>query len=121
MFHMLTCFNLKPGIAIGDFEASYNAFVEYMRENGMVESTGPIGLRQRDTRMDTDAERDHQYFVVMSFRDRAQVDIAWGHLKPHREPAESIHAAVYSKALNPIFICWQDIQSSIPPGRLPEA
>jgi hypothetical protein len=108
---MLTCFNLKPGITIGEFETCYNAFVEYMRKNGMVESTGPIGRRQRDTRMDTDSERDHEFFVVMSFRDRSQVDTAWSHLKPHTEPAESIHGAVYSKALSPIFICWQDIQS----------
>ena len=109
MFHMLTCFNLKDGVALPDFETSYRSFVAYMRDNGMVEESGPIGLRQRDTKMDTDAERDHQFFVIMSFRDRAQVDRAYAHLKPHAEPAESVHAAVYSKAMNPIFICWQDL------------
>ncbi len=109
MFHMLTCFNLKDGVTVSDFEQSYRAFVAYMRNNGMVETSGPIGNRQRDTKMDTDAERDHQYFVIMSFRDRAQVDLVYAHLKPHKEPAESVHASVYSKARNPIFICWQDL------------
>jgi hypothetical protein len=72
MFHMLTCFDLKPGIEIGAFRAAYLGFVEYMRSIDLVECTGPIGQRQRDTRMDTDGERDHEYFVIMSFRDRAR-------------------------------------------------
>ena len=110
MFHMLTCFDLKAGIEIADFRAAYTDFVEYMKSIDLVESTGPIGRRQSDTRMDTDAERKHQYFVIMSFRDRAQVDAAYAHLRPHDEPAESAHYAVYAKVRNQIFICWQDLE-----------
>ena len=110
MFHMLTCFDLEPGIGIGAFRAAYLDFVEYLRGIDLVESTGPIGRRQSDTRMDTDSERDHQYFVIMSFRDRAQVDAAYAKIAPREEPAESVHVAVYSKIRNPIFICWQDIE-----------
>ena len=86
MFHMLTCFNLKPGIEIGSFRAAYMDFVEHMRGIDLVESTGPIGMRQSDTKMDSDSERDHQHFVVMSFRNRAQVDAAYAKLVPHEEP-----------------------------------
>ena len=110
MFHMLTCFNLMPGIEIGAFRAAYRDFVEHMRGVDLVEGTGPIGLRQSDTKMDSDGERDHQYFVVMSFRDRAQVDAAYKKLSQHVDPEESAHEAVYSKVTDQIFICWQDIE-----------
>ncbi len=110
MFHMLTCFDLKPGIEIGAFRAAYLGFVEYMRSIDLVECTGPIGQRQRDTRMDTDGERDHEYFVIMSFRDRAQVDAAYAKLAAHAEPADSGHEAIHSKIQNQIFICWQDME-----------
>ncbi len=110
MFHMLTCFDLKPGIGIEAFRAAYLGFVEHMRSIDLVAFTGPIGRRQRDTRMDTDGERDHEYFVIMSFRDRAQVDAAYALLAAHEEPADAAHDAIYSKIRNQIFICWQDIE-----------
>jgi hypothetical protein len=109
MFHMLTCFDLKPGIDISDFRTVYNEFVDYMRRIELVESSGPIGKRQRDTKMDTDSERDHEFFVIMSFRDRAQVDRAVELLYAHEDPSETVHKAIYSKVLNPVFICWQDL------------
>ena len=67
MFHMLSCFDLNPGEEIGMFQSAYAAFVDEMKRIDLVESTGPIGNRQRDTPMDTDDEREHEYFVVMSF------------------------------------------------------
>ena len=110
MFHMLTCFDLKSDVEIGAFCAAYSDFVEYLRSLDLVERSGPIGRRQSDTKMDTDSERDHEFFVIMTFRDRAQVDAAYAYLVPHEEPAESAHKAVYSKVQNPIFICWQDLE-----------
>ena len=68
MFHMLTCFDLKPDVEIGAFRAAYSDFVAYMRSIDLVERSGPIGRRQSDTKMDTDGERDHAYFVIMTFR-----------------------------------------------------
>ncbi len=110
MFHMLTCFNLKPGIEIGTFRDAYQRFVEHMRSIDLVVGTSPIGRRQSDTKMDTDGERDHKYFVIMSFRDRAQVDRAFAKLMQHEGTEEIVHQAVYSKAANPIFICWEDME-----------
>jgi hypothetical protein len=109
MFHMLTCFNLKPGVDINSFRASLSGFVDYLHHQELVDAIGPVGCRQSDTRMDTDRERDHQYYVIMSFRDRAQADAAYAHLAPHEEPAEAAHKAVYQKVRDPIFICWQDM------------
>jgi hypothetical protein len=106
---MLSCFDLNPGEEIGMFQSAYAAFVDEMKRIDLVESTGPIGNRQRDTPMDTDDEREHEYFVVMSFCDRQQVDAAYAHIQKHIEPGEAAHDAVYSKVLHPVFICWQDL------------
>ena len=109
MFHMLFCFNLKPGETIGAYEESYQTFFEDMRKLDLVETTGPIGRRQNDTPMDTDEERNHEYFVIMSFRDRPQVDDAYAYIMRHVDPGDSSHNSMYAKVANPVFICWQDI------------
>jgi hypothetical protein len=109
MFHMLTCFNLKPGITIEEFRLAIADFTTHLEDGDLVHSTSPIGRRQRHAIMDTDNERDHEYFFIMSFRDRAHCDRAVEYILPHREPADSIHRAVYSKVADPIFICWEDI------------
>ena len=109
MFHMLTCFDLKSGEDIGTFRSAYADFVAYMKSVDLVEESGPVGRRQSDTPMDTDDERDHEYFAIMSFRDRAQVDAAYAYIMKHVEPGESSHNGIYEKAENPVFICWQDM------------
>lgn len=109
MFHMLSCFDLKPGENITDFSEAYAAFVEQMQRLNLVEYSGPVGRRQTDTPMDTDSERDHDYFAVMSFRDRAQVDAAYAHIMDHVGASDIAHEAVYNRVLNPVFICWQDL------------
>ena len=109
MFHMLSCFNLKPGEDVAVFRSAYADFVAYMKSIDLVEDSGPIGQRQSDTPMDTDGERDHAYFVIMSFSDRAQVDAAYAYIKKHVEPGESSHNKMYKRVENPVFICWQDL------------
>lgn len=112
MFHMLSCFDLKPGEEIAVFRTAYTALVEEMKQAGLVESSGPIGARQNDTPMDTDDEREHQYFAVMSFRDRAQVDAAYAHILQHVGPTDAAHDKVYTRVLSPVFICWQDLSEA---------
>jgi hypothetical protein len=109
MFHMLSCFDLKPGEDIETFRNAYDEFAAYMKSVDLVADSGPVGRRQSDTPMDTDGERNHEYFVIMSFRDRAQVDAAYAYIKKHVEPGESSHNGVYERVENPIFICWQDL------------
>ncbi len=108
MFHMLTCFNLRPGIELGAFRKSLEHYIAHLQRNDLVESNSPIGERRSDTSMDTDGERDHQYFTTTTFLDRAQLDAAYDYIKAHTEPGHSIHHAVYCKLQDPIFICWQD-------------
>lgn len=109
MFHMLTCFNLAAGASVADFNQSLNAFSSHMQSQGLLESTGPVGRRQRHPVMDTDDERDHEYFFIMSFRDRAQCDRAVEQIQSSEQPGDSIHEAVYAEIRDPVFICWEDV------------
>lgn len=108
MFQMLTCFNLKPGISLDEFKSALDAFAAHLKERGLAEGCGAIQRRCSDTMLDTDRERDHSFFVLMDFRDRAQSDAARDYLRSGQEPGLSRHRAVNSKAQDPIFICWQD-------------
>ena len=76
MFHMLSCFNLQPGESIDEFGSAIADFAAHMQAEDLVDSIGPIGRRQTDTIMDTDDERNHEFFFIMTFRDRAQCDRA---------------------------------------------
>ena len=109
MFHMLSCINLAPGVTIEEFRKSVAIFTTHVEDLGIADSTGPIGRRQRHPIMDTDSERDHEYFFVISFRDREQCDRAVRCLQSREEPGESIHKAMWSKIADPVFICWEDI------------
>lgn len=109
MFHMLTFFDLRPGLSIDEFRVSLDHFTAHLREIDLVQSMGPIGRRQRHEVMDTDAERDHEYYFTLSFRDRAQCDRSVEYVLRLEEPAESLHEAVYSGVRDPVFTCWEDL------------
>ena len=110
MFYMLTCFDLKPDVAIEEFGLSIDTYAQHMREENLAQSMGPIGQRQSDSSLDTDDERDHQFYFITTFQDRAQSDKARDYILQHEEPVDSIHKTMYTKVKNPIFICWQDIE-----------
>jgi len=109
MFHMLTCFNLQDGQKIEDFCAAITDFTAHLQGKDLVASASPVGRRQTDTIMDTDEERDHEFFFTMTFRDRAQCDAAVAFIYPHKDPADSLHKALYSGIKDQIFICWEDL------------
>jgi len=102
MFHMISCFNLKPGEDIESFCSAYALFVDEIKRIDLVESSSPVGQRQNDA-------RNHEYFAVMSFRDRVQVDTAYEHIMQHVGSTDAAHDAVYTHELDPVFICWQDL------------
>ncbi len=109
MFHMLSCFNLKSGVMINDFRKSLDVLDKHLRDLDLIDSTGNIGRRKRHRIMDTDDERDHEYFFVMTFRDLAQCDRSIEYVYAEEEPGLSMHRAVWHKVDNPVFICWEDI------------
>ena len=109
MFHMISCFNLVPGESIGDFRRVLIEFVEHMQTKGLVSSCGPIGRRYEHPIMDTDSERNQQYYFVMTFNDRDQLERAVACLERREQPADSSHKAVFSRTEDGIFTCWKDI------------
>ena len=62
MFHMLCCFDLRPEYRLEDFRKAFEDFTVHLQEMNLVEASSPVGIRQSDTILDTDSERDHQYF-----------------------------------------------------------
>jgi len=110
MFHMLSCINLKSDISIAEFRDALAEMTAFLQSKDLLQETGPIGRRIRHPVMDTDAERNHEYFFVMSFADRAQCDQAVAHVYRHEDPGHSIHQAVFDAvADDAVFICWEDV------------
>lgn len=109
MFHLLSCFDLKDGENIEEFEKSNELFFIRMKEQGMVESKSAIGRRLKHPVMDTDGKLDQEYYFTMSFLDLEQCNLAVDCIMSKAEPDETIHNNVSDRIQNHTFICWQDI------------
>ncbi|NKW71612.1 hypothetical protein HGD85_01205 [Rhodobacteraceae bacterium R_SAG10] len=109
MIHMLCRFNLKPSATLQTFEENYIRFFEYMRSRGLAETTGAIGKRVYDTPMDTDSVNAAEYYVVMTFRDRKQLDRSYAHISHDNIDQKHLaaHVNIQQAIDSPIFTCWQ--------------
>ena len=106
---MLSCFRLAEGSSIDDYQAALEVFSRQLVALDLVEDVGPVGERRDDTILDTDEDRDHTHFLVMSFRDRAQADRAVAHIEERVQPGVGLHNTMYSHITDPVFICWEDL------------
>jgi hypothetical protein len=106
MFHMLSCFDLGKSETVEQFQVALSAFSEHMKSHDLVQSTSPIGRRCSNTPMDTDSERDYEYYFVTTFIDREQCDKSYEYI----EAGSPIHASVISRVKDAVFICWEDIE-----------
>ena len=109
MIHMLSRFDLKPEVSFDAFRIDYSDFAEQMRANGLIESTSKIGRREPDTPMDTDDDGAQDYYAIMSFRDRRQLDEAYAYLTNPDVSGAREHTAVHDSILNSVFTCWHDL------------
>ena len=109
MFRMLTCFNLADGVTISHFDASLRQFSDALKRQGLLSSTGPIGRRHRHPVMDTDSERDHEYFFLMNFAGLAQCDEAVTQFQGGNTDMEPDHRELQTMIRDPVFICWEDL------------
>lgn len=109
MIHMLSRFDLKPDVSFDSFRVSYCEFIGQMRAKGLVEATGKIGRRELDTPMDTDEKQAPEYYVIMSFRDRRQLDEAYAYLATANMQNATAHGAIYHSVFNSVFTCWRDL------------
>ena len=108
MYQFISCIKLKPNVTVESFRQSLEQFTEHLLAEGLVVSVSPLGRRDRHPVMDTDEERDHEYFFTMAFADRAQCDRAVAYIYAHSEPGHTIHETMYGKILDPIFFCWDE-------------
>lgn len=113
MIHMLSRFDLKPDVNFQSFRASYLDFIEQMRAEGLVEATGQIGRRELDTPMDTDPKNAPEYYALMSFRDREQMDQAYEYLSNANVRNSTSHPDVHHSVVNSVFTCWRDLDRTL--------
>jgi len=108
MFHMLSCFKLNAPTALETLQDDLKVYAEHLKDQDLLHALGPIGERQSDTILDTDDNRDHTHFMIMTFKDRAQSDRAVKYIFSGEDPADSLHRSVYKNLVDPVFVCWQD-------------
>ncbi len=108
MIHMLSSFEIKPSEDEAAFKTIYAEFVEDLIKDDLIASSSPIGTRVSDTPMDTDDDRAHTHFSVMSFRDRTQLNHAYAYMLHRRATATDSHHGMYTRITNSVFLCWQD-------------
>ena len=92
-----------------EFRTEYDRFTTQMVSAGLVDSSGPIGRREGNTPMDTDDEQAPEYYVIMSFRDRRQLDEAYAYLAGKGGQDATAHTFVHRCVLNAVFTCWRDL------------
>jgi hypothetical protein len=111
LIHMLSKFDLAGGENIQDFHLSYDKFVDLMRDRDLVDGTGKIGRRVVGSPMDTAGPNEPEFYSVMSFRDRKQLDAAYAYmLDPDADvQSSSTHRQVNKSVTNAVFTCWQDL------------
>lgn len=108
MFHMHTSFDLAGDACISQFRHALDDFSSLMLSKDLLVKTGPVLDRCKHPVMDTDVQRAHEYFFVMSFRDREQCDAAVEHIKKVAKDSDPVHRAVYANIVDPVFSCWLD-------------
>jgi len=109
MIHMLSRFDLKTGHSPDTFIHDYQHFCDRMVEKDLALSTGKVGRRVRGTPMDTDDAGAPEYYVVMTFSDRQQLDRAYAYIAGSADDIDLIaHRQVHNAVVNPVFTCWQD-------------
>ncbi len=109
MFVMLSSFNLRDGESVESCQAAIQAFARHMQAQQMLLSVGPLGTRVANTPMDTDDERELNYFFLSYFESREQSDRAYNLIEQGAEPSVSIHRAMISKVRDAVFTCWNEI------------
>ena len=111
MIHMLSRFNLKPDADLKTFEKHYiSFFLSIFGQLDWLKQLGKLGERVGDTPMDTDSIDAQQYYVVMEFRDRDQLDGAYYYMENGSVVPEffEAHEQIKKTVENPVFTCWQD-------------
>lgn len=109
MFHMLSCFTLSGERDVARFSAALDQLTRHLLARGLVGAVGPLGERRRHPVLDTDSERAHSHYLLLSFNDRGQADRAVAEIQQALEPGATLHHAVQELVSEPVFFCWEDL------------
>jgi hypothetical protein len=108
MLYLHSSFDLAEGVSLEEYRSALQAFTAAMQARNLIVDTGPILERCHHPIMDTDTQRGHRYFFVMSFTDREQCDAAVQHIQSADPGSDAAHRAIYQDIISPIFSCWVD-------------
>ena len=105
---MMSSFNLKPNITVQDFETCLNAFARHMQSMSLIESVGKLCVRESNTPMDTDAERNQGFWFLTEFQDKDQCDRSYEYILQAEDYSKELHNDVYHKVTDAMFVCFSD-------------
>ena len=108
MFFMMSSFNLKPGISLHDFEGCLKVFAHHMQSENLIESIGSLCIRESDTPMDTDDQRNQKFWFLTRFQDKAQCDRSYDYILQAHGESKKLHDDVYLKVTDAMFVCFAD-------------
>jgi hypothetical protein len=96
-------FNLKDGVRDLDFAASARAYLDHLKEGGML-----AGYRITRCKLGLAPPHLREWHVTLDFEDLAQMDQAFGRVSARTDPVESFHHAVNSQVRDAFFALYRD-------------
>jgi hypothetical protein len=101
--------DLKPGVGDLTFTGKVDAYLGYLKEQGLVE-----GFRITRRKLGLGAPGLGEFHLMIETRDLAQLDAAFNRVAGRREPVEGFHFGVNSLVTNATFALYRDFPD---PGR----
>lgn len=108
MHHLVSQFDLKPGVSRARFDAAWAAFGAHLIEMDLASQVGPIMARCPASGFDTDDVRSHALLSIIWFRDGDQADAAWAAIEARQAPMDGFHRDVFALVHDPVFTFWRD-------------
>ncbi|HVC54274.1 MAG TPA: DUF6614 family protein [Stellaceae bacterium] len=103
-------FNLKDGVHDLEFAASVRAYLDHLKERGLIE-----GYRVTRRKLGLAPPQLPEFHVTLDFATMAQMDEAFGRVSARAEPIEGFHHAVNSQVKDAFFALYRDFPD---PGRV---
>jgi hypothetical protein len=101
-------FDLKPGTKDLELARAVTRYMEHLKTQGLIE-----GWRLTRRKLGLGPRELGEFHVVMETRNMAQLEEAFAHVASRREPVESAHFDVNSKAQNLVFALYRDFPDPV--------
>lgn len=101
--------DLKPGIGDLDFAAKCAAYMEHLKQQGLIES-----WRLTRRKLGLGPATLGEFHISIELRDLAQLDAAFDRVSARRDPVEGFHFGLNSLVTNATFALYRDFPD---PGR----